>query len=472
MELYFLKYHVNDNHSFLFNNIDEFNTFLTANTFDTQTFQNEYISEDTSEINYQIKAEKPLDAPQEIGYIIAVNGEITLNFIVNSWRRLSNGVIKFFVTSDIFRNDLNGLKYLRANKSPNGNIDQTNGYVNNLDKTQIVPFDLGDDVAVEKETYPLTTTDGKNWVIVICAETVFGNYTVVATDYANDIGTMTAIARVMTMGTTITRDDDETKTSNFKAVSCYIIPKTIIRSGYNNSTAFTINTEKAVKVYSINAYFKKTEVILPYMQPLKKYDFGTIGTRIKINKQFDAPLYILTAFNSSDISIGILYNNIYLDVTSEFELPIVTDEFAQYATLNKKSLITKGITSAASIGVGIVSKNPIAVVGGVLQAGSTVAEMFDKSEQPFDITANAQGAANITFNNGFSFRTYTGRSYAEAARVAKTFGYKYQDISASLNTLLFDGRRIGKIFIRYKFLENSEKFRPATFAKLLNGVFV
>ena len=79
MELYFLKYHVNDNHSFLFNNIDEFNTFLTANTFDTQTFQNEYISEDTSEINYQIKAEKQLDAPQEIGYIIAVNGEITLN---------------------------------------------------------------------------------------------------------------------------------------------------------------------------------------------------------------------------------------------------------------------------------------------------------------------------------------------------------------------------------------------------------
>ena len=148
MELHFLKYHVNDNHSFLFNNIDEFNAFLAENTFDTQTFQNEYISEDTSEINYQIKAEKPLDAPQEIGYIIAVNGEITLNFIVNSWRRLSNGVIKFFVTSDIFRNDLNGLKYLRTNKSPNGNIDQTNGYVNNLDRTQIVPFDLGDDVAV------------------------------------------------------------------------------------------------------------------------------------------------------------------------------------------------------------------------------------------------------------------------------------------------------------------------------------
>ena len=119
-----------------------------------------------------------------------------------------------------------------------------------------------------------------------------------------------------------------------------------------------------------------------------------------------------------------------------------------------------------------MSKNPIAVVGGVLQAGSTVAEMFDKSEQPFNITANAQGAANITFNNGFSFRTYTGRSYAEAVRVAKTFGYKYQNVSASLDTLLFDGRRIGKIFIRYKFLENSEKFRPATFTKLLNGVFV
>lgn len=471
MELFFLKYHVNDNHSFLFNTLNEYNTFLTAYTFDTQSFQNEYISEETTEINYQINSNKSLGTPQEIGYIIAVNGNVTLNFIVNNWRRLSNGVIKFFVTADIFRNDLNGTKYLNT-KIPSGSIDQTNGYLENLDKTQIIPFDLGDDVGVEQETYPFSTSDGKNWVIVICGETSFGNYTVVATDYADDIGSMTAIARIMSMGTTITRVDDTSKSSNFKATACYIIPKSIIRDGYSNSTAFTINTEQAVKVYSINAYFKKTQVDLPQMRTLKKYDFGTIGTRVKINKQFDSPLYILTSFNSSDVSIGILYNNVYLDVTSEFEFPIVTDEFAQYATLNKKSLITKGITSAASIGVGIVSKNPIAVVGGVLQAGSTVAEMFDKSEQPFDITANAQGAANTTFNNGFSFRTYTGRSYAEAARVAKTFGYKYQDVSASLNTLLFDGRQIGKVFIRYKFLENSEKFRPATFAKLLNGVFV
>ena len=55
------------------------------------------------------------------------------------------------------------------------------------------------------------------------------------------------------MGTTITRDDDTTKSSNFKAVSCYIIPKTIIRDGYKNSTAFTINTEQAVKVFIVNA---------------------------------------------------------------------------------------------------------------------------------------------------------------------------------------------------------------------------
>lgn len=470
MNVHFLNYQVNQNHNFLFSTQAQYTAFINKHKLYTQTVNNTAISEGTTEINLNFSDSK-IKNPFLVGYIIVENDGLYLNFIVTNFKQISAQVVTYTVQPDIFRNDLNG----DANFSVDitAQIDQTNAPVGAVLSSQIIPYDVGDPIRIENETYPLINADGTNWVVVICGETTFGNYSVLATDYASDIGSMTAIARVLTQGTEITRVDDVTKKSTYKPTSCYIIPKTIIRDGYSVSTAYTINTEKAVKLYAINAYFKRTEIIKPKTSPLHIYDFGTIAKRVRINKQFSDSIYVLAAFNSSDISIGIQYNNIFLDVTDEFEFPILTDEFAQFATLNKKSLAVKGVSAVASIGAGIISKNPIAVVGGLMQAGSTVSAYLDKADEPYTITGNNNGCANVTFNNGFSFRTYAGRNYTEAARVTTLFGNKYQNIEKNLSELLnAENRAIGKTFIKFKFINTPEKIRPETFAKLLNGVFV
>ena len=129
-------------------------------------------------------------------------------------------------------------------------------------------------------------------------------------------------------------------------------------------------------------------------------------------------MYVLSSFNSSDISIGIQYNDIYIDVTDEFSFPITTDEFAQYASLNKRDFAIKTVTSVGSAAVGAALTISGAMTGNLVQAGAGVASMIssvskmasfdDKDNQPYSVTSNNDGCANITFKGGFSLRPYHG----------------------------------------------------------------
>lgn len=481
MKINFYSYKVSPNHSFLFLTDSDYDKFNTDYRVDSQEYDNIYISEGTTSINY--RTSKTGLYPQHIGYIIVEDGNKLLNFIVTGWERLSNEVIKFSVTADIFRNDLNYAKDDFSNLVT-GYVDQTNGAIGSVDAYQRILPTLGEPVKIENETFPLKNDNGTNWCIIVCAETTFGDYGVFATGYTSDIGTMTRYARVLTTGTTITLASNNDKSSAFKPTACYIVPKPIIRSGYEIAElAYQVDTLTHVYVYPINAFFERFEVSKPATMPLKIYDFGTIAKRVTLNKQFDSPIYIISSFNSSDISIGIQYNNIYIDVTDEFAYPITTDEFSQYASLNKRDFAIKSTTTVGGIVVGAgLAVNGIAT-GNLVQAGAGAASIIsgiskmaafeDKNEQPYSITGNNDGCANITFNNGFSFRTYGGRNYEEAYRTITVFGYQYQNVKRNLNTLInFPARILGKTFIRFKTLTNPENVRSETLTRLLNGVFV
>ena len=489
MKIIFLKYQVNQNHSFLTYSLQQYNKFINNNKIAEQSFENRYISESTKFIDYRIdnstSPQSNIDKkPQIIGYIIVENENSLLNFIVTGWERLSNEVIRFNVVEDIFRNDLNNDKN-GISGNCYGFIEQTNGKIDDVEPSQVILPNLGDAVKIESETYPLRNTDGTNWVVIICGETTLGNYGVFATDFASDIGTMTALARALTTYTSITRVSDQKETT-FKATSCYIVPKDIIREGYNiPDLAYreTGHEDTGVYIYPINAFFKQTEIAINDIDKLKIYDFGTIAKRVIFNKLYDTPISVLSSFNSSDISIGIQYNDIYLDVTDEFAFPITTDEFAQYASVNKRDMAIKTTTAVGGVVVGGVLTASGIVTGNLVQAGagaasilsgvSKMASFADKNEQPYSVTSNNDGCANITFNNGFSIRKYQGRNYEEAFRTVGKFGYQYKRVLQFLTPLLSDTNRIiGKTFVKYKSIENSENIRSETFARLLNGVFV
>ena len=486
MKIIILNYKVNQNHSFLLNSVEEYNKFIIDYKVDEQEFNNRYISESTTFINYRLS--NTIFLPQTIGYIIVEMNDSydsILNFIVTGWERISDEVIKFNVVPDIFRNDLNKTKSGLAGYTLNGYIEQTNGVISNVDPSQIILPNLGDAVKIESETYPLRNTNGTNWVVIICAETELYDYGVFATEYEDDIGTMTHFARVISTAASIKRVSDE-KTTTFKATSCYIVPKGIIRDGYiiPDLAYVPVGHEGAsTRIYPINAFFKQTEIAIPQTDRLKIYDFGTIAKRVIINKQYDSPIYIISSFNSSDISIGIQYNNIYLDVTDEFAFPISTDEFAQYASLNKRDFAIKSTTAIGGVAVGTVLVGSGLATGNLVQAGagaasiltgvSKMAAFMDKNEQPYSVTSNNDGCANVTFNNGFSFRVYQGRNYEEAYRTVLQFGYQYKRVSKKLTELLSAPNRIiGRTFIKFKSIADNETIRSDTFARLLNGVFV
>ena len=482
MKIIFLKYQVNQNHSFLTYNLQQYNKFINNHKIAEQSFENRYISESTKFIDYRI--DNIDKKPQIIGYIIVENKNSLLNFIVTGWERLSNEVIRFNVVADIFRNDLNNDKNGISGMSY-GYIEQTNGKIDTVDSSQIILPNLGDVVKIESETYPLRNSDGTNWVVIICAETELFDYGVFATEYASDIGTMTHFARIISTAATIKRVSDN-KTTTFKATSCYIVPKGIIREGYiiPDLAYVPVGHEGAsTQIYPINAFFKRTEITINDIDMLKIYDFGTIAKRVIFNKLYDTPISIVSSFNSSDISIGIQYNDIYLDVTDEFAFPISTDEFAQYASLNKRDMAIKTTTAVGGVVVGGVLAASGIATGNLVQAGagaasiltgvSKMASFADKNEQPYSVTSNNDGCANITFNNGFSIRKYQGRNYEEASRTVEKFGYQYKRVLTHLNLLLSETNRIiGTTFVKFKSIENSQNIRSETFARLLNGIFV
>ena len=490
MKIIFLNYQVNQKHSFLFSNKEEYDAFISLYKLAEQDFNNKYISESTTFIDYRIDnsgivAPNIDKSPQRVGYIIVENGDFILNFIVTSYERRSDEVIRFNVFADIFRNDLNNNKNGITDLSVYGDIEQSNGNIRDTDLSQVILPDVGNPVMIESETYPLRDERGTNWVVIICAETTLGNYGVFATDYASDIGTMTALARALTIYTSITRVSDQKETT-FKATSCYIVPKNIIREGYNiPDLAYreTGHEDTGIFIYPINAFFKRTEIEINTTDNFKIYDFGTIGKRVKINNLYNTPVYVLSSFNSSDISIGIQYNDIYIDVTDEFSFPITTDQFAQYASLNKRDFAIKTVTSVGSAAVGAALTISGAMTGNLVQAGAGVASMIssvskmasfdDKDNQPYSVTSNNDGCANITFNGGFSLRKYKGKNYEEAKRTINRFGYQYKNVVEHLQILLnITNRKIGTTFIKYKLIHNPEIIRTETFARLLNGVFV
>lgn len=485
MKIIFLNYQVNQNHSFLTFNLEQYNNFIKSHKIAEQSFENRYISESTKFIDYRIdNIDEIVKKPQVIGYIIVENENSLLNFIVTGWERLSNEVIRFNVVADIFRNDLNNDKNGISGMSY-GYIEQTNGKIDGVEPSQLVLPNLGDPVKIESETYPLRNSDGTNWVVIICAETELPDYGVFATEYESDIGTMTHFARLISTAASIKRVSDG-KTTTFKATSCYIVPKGIIRDGYiiPELAYEPVGHEgSSTRIYPINAFFKRTEVTINDIDRLKIYDFGTIAKRVIFNKLYDTPISIVSSFNSSDISIGIQYNDIYLDVTDEFAFPITTDEFAQYASLNKRDMAIKTTTAVGGVVVGGVLTASGIATGNLIQAGagvgsiltgvSKMAAFADKNEQPYSVTSNNDGCANITFNNGFSIRKYQGRNYEEAYRTVQKFGYQYKRVLQFLTPLLSETNRlIGKTFVKYKSIENSENIRSETFARLLNGVFV
>lgn len=485
MKIIFLKYQVNQNHSFLTFNLQQYNKFINSYKIAEQSFENRYISESTKFIDYLIDNSTNIDKePQIIGYIIVENENSLLNFIVTGWERVSNEVIRFNVIADVFRNDLNKDKNGISGMSY-GYIEQTNGKIDSVEPSQLVLPNLGDAVKIESETYPLRNIDGTNWVVIICGETELYDYGVFATEYASDIGTMTHFARIISTAAQIKRVSDG-KTTTFKATSCYIVPKGIIRDGYiiPELAYVPVGHEGAsTQIYPINAFFKRTEITINDIDMLKIYDFGTIAKRVIFNKLYDTPISILSSFNSSDISIGIQYNDIYLDVTDEFAFPIATDEFAQYASLNKRDMAIKTTTAVGGVVVGGVLTASGIATGNIVQAGAGVASILtgvskmasfaDKNEQPYSVTSNNDGCANVTFNNGFSIRKYQGRNYEEASRTVEKFGYQYKRVLTHLNLLLSDTNRIiGTTFVKFKSIENSQNIRSETFARLLNGVFV
>lgn len=486
MKVIILNYKVNQNHSFLLNSVEDYNKFITDYKVAEQEFNNRYISESTTFINYRLS--NTIFLPQIIGYIIVEMNDSynsILNFIVTGWERVSDEVIRFNVVPDIFRNDLNGTKSGLLGYTLNGYIEQTNGVIGNVNPSQIILPNLGDPVKIENETYPLRDERGTNWVVIICAETELPDYGVFATEYADDIGTMTHFSRIISTAAQIKRVSDN-KTTTFKATSCYIVPKGIIRDGYiiPELAYVPVGHEGAsTQIYPINAFFKRTEITINDIDKLKIYDFGTIAKRVIFNKLYDTPISIVSSFNSSDISIGIQYNDIYLDVTDEFAFPIATDEFAQYASLNKRDMAVKTTTAVGGVVVGGVLTASGIATGNLVQAGagaasiltgvSKMATFADKNEQPYSVTSNNDGCANVTFNNGFSLRVYQGRNYEEAYRTVLQFGYQYKRVLKKLTDLLSAPNRIiGRTFIKFKSIPNSETIRSDTFARLLNGVFV
>lgn len=177
------------------------------------------------------------------------------------------------------------------------------------------------------------------------------------------------------------------------------------------------------------------EIYIPFVGWIKVDSTQISGKRLLIYYTIDFNTGNATAYLYNYTNGKILYSctcqlGVKLDVLSSNALELSREKQA-----NELNTLIGLLASAVSIGAGVVSENPVAIAGGVLSAGKTIASAVNKERMMFEraqvtygsgdagLHSNLNTMIRVTYNKQKPFGYELSRYYHMQGRPANTYTY-------------------------------------------------
>lgn len=146
------------------------------------------------------------------------------------------------------------------------------------------------------------------------------------------------------------------------------------------------------------------ELYIPFVGWVKLTNSQVLGKRIIVYYTLDYKTGMGTAYVYDKTSGNILYSTncqfgIKIDLTTTN-----AEEITRQKQANELNMILGLMTSALSIGVGVVTENPVAVVGGVLSAGKTIASNVNSNRMLFERAQTSFGTSEGVFHSSITVK--------------------------------------------------------------------
>lgn len=165
-----------------------------------------------------------------------------------------------------------------------------------------------------------------------------------------------------------------------------------------------------------------------------KMSIGSLSKRVEIDAaNIEAGARLYWGLCANQYYINIVAGGKVIDITEDFETPVLRDAARQIAAANATGVAVSGVASAVSIAAGVATANPMAIIGGALSAARLIGEQASLRGTPQSIEADAK-AFRTLFNarsynggtrGGIYWERYSTRNAQILGRYAAAFGEKF-----------------------------------------------
>ena len=160
------------------------------------------------------------------------------------------------------------------------------------------------------------------------------------------------------------------------------------------------------------------EIYVPFCGWIKVNASQVLGNRIFVYYTLDTKTGMGTAYIFDRTHNQLIWSSncqlgIKLDLTTTN-----TTEITRQKEANELNMILGLMASALSIGVGVVTENPVAVAGGILSAGKTIASNVNSNKMLFERAQTSFGTSEGQFHSPFD--VVIRRNYHDKINIDET----------------------------------------------------
>ena len=379
-------------------------------------------------------------------------------FFITDYQIVSARTIRYYLEPDDFQNYF-CLKNNGATKYIMGTCIQTNdtSILSNTDKYHII-----DPKPINGEKIQqILTSQLLNYTAVICYKSQTGAGISILADFTNDQTRVNSI-RFDTLDGAIDKINQFSKQTslkeyvwtyikdsdsyeyrndgteqNIEVFDAYILPSAMFNLktySSNKTTIYKFGDLNALTVFEFKNVGDSSQELEINTENFvyKKCAVGTNMHRIDLNplyKNTKIRLYKQTA--QGQLKIQMSYNGQTIDITDDFEIPIIFSSAAQSYAQQSIFRAINALKGTIGIGGGIIQGSPL----GVMTSMVDLAESFIPPQSVMQVEGNANGALNNIVCGGLGLFYFDSINEENVTKSEQTYGYNILKITEFYNTV-------------------------------------
>lgn len=255
-------------------------------------------------------------------------------------------------------------------------------------------------------------------------------------------------------------DNGQQEIQNIKVLNAYLIPADFFPQDsvlITHANFYFVTTQSTPDdFYYISSYLDDLSGasfsrVIPYEITPRQAEQTSVGTAsTRIETKFNGKTYNVTIriVIANDIQISMYCNNESKDITNDFEVNVVYDEYANYMNQSKNTRHWNTITKATASGIGIATgigkivTGDIAggagligagIAGGALSYANEQARLNDMDSKPANLINDTGSLISIRYFQGFCVLRLRPANYDDIITYDNYFGFKMNGFNSTLD---------------------------------------